>query len=226
MHEINISVRELIAFVMRAGSLDRPYVSLARMRQGTALHKLVQSHAPEGYISEVSLNCDIELSGVTFHLSGRADGVIDMGGTAILDEIKSTSRSLHSVSASDYPEYVAQAECYAYMYAAQNSYTKMTVRLTFISTDTYECEYHDSLRSIDELRGRVVGLLTEYLRFARIEAEGRGAFVESAKRLKFTHKDYRTGQQDIILETFAAIRKSKRLFVEAPTGIGKTLSVC
>ncbi len=226
MCEINISVRELIAFVMRVGSLDRPYVSFARLRQGTALHKLVQSHAPEGYIPEVSLGCDIELTGVTFHLSGRADGVIDTGGTAILDEIKSTSRSLHSVSTSDYPEYVAQAECYAYMYAAQNSYSKMTVRLTFVSTDTYECECHDSVRSIDELRGRVVGLLTEYLRFAKLEAEGRAAFAESAKKLRFPHKDYRIGQQDIILETFAAVRKGKRLFVEAPTGIGKTLSVC
>ncbi len=226
MREINISVRELIAFVMRAGSLDRPQVSLSRLRQGTALHKLVQSHAPEGYIPEVSLNCDIELSDVTFHLTGRADGVVDMGNSAIIDEIKSTSRSIHSVSASDYPEYVAQAECYAYMYASQNSYSKMTVRLTFVSTDTYECEHHDSVRSIDELRGRVIGLLTEYLRFAKIEAEGREAFAESAKKLKFPHKDYRMGQQDIILETFAAVRKGKRLFVEAPTGIGKTLSVC
>ena len=226
MREVNISVRELIAFVMRAGSLDRPQVSFARLRQGTALHKLVQSRAPEGYIPEVSLSCDIELSDVLFHLTGRADGVIDLGGSAILDEIKSTSRSLNSVSASDYPEYMAQAECYAYMYAAMNGYSKMTVRLTFVSTDTYEYDCHDAVKSIDELRGRVVGLLTEYLRFAKIEAAGREAFRESAKKLKFPHKDYRMGQQDIILEAFAAVRKSKRLFVEAPTGIGKTLSVC
>ena len=226
MASVNISVRELIAFVMRGGSLDRPYVSYARLRQGTALHKAVQSRAPEGYMPEVPLSADITLGDVTFHLTGRADGIIDDDSTAIVDEIKSTARSLTSVSPSDYPEYVAQAECYAYMYAAMHGYDRVTVRLTFVSTDTLECEHYDSVRSFDELRGRVVGLLSEYMRFAKIAADGTQAFKSSAKKLKFPHHDYRLGQQDIILDTFGAIRRSQRLMVQAPTGIGKTLSVC
>ncbi len=226
MSVVNISVRELIAFVMRRGSLDRPVVSFARLRQGTALHKMVQSQAPEGYMPEVPLSLDIPLGDVTFRLSGRADGIIDIGNTAVLDEIKSTSRNLASVSPSDYPEYTAQAECYAYIYAALKGYSKMTVRITFVSTDTHECEYHDNVLTINELRGRVVGLLTEYMRFAKLESEGFEAFKSSAKKLKFPHRDYRMGQQDIILETFGAVRRGKRLVAQAPTGIGKTLSVC
>lgn len=226
MNKVNVSVRELIAFVMRGGSLDRPHVSFARLRQGTALHRLVQSHAPEGYMPEVSLSADIELGGILFHLTGRADGIIDTGSTVLIDEIKSTSRQLRSVSASDYPEYVAQADCYAYMYASEHGYSKVTVRLTFVSTETNEYEHHDKVKSIDELRGRVVGLLTEYLPFAKLEAEGMEEFTKSAKVLKFPHRDYRLGQQDIILDTFRALRKGKRLFVEAPTGLGKTLAVC
>ncbi len=226
MATVNISVRELIAFVMRRGSLDRPIASLARLRQGTAIHKMVQSRAPEGYMPEVPLSCEITLGELTFHLSGRADGIIDGGTTAIIDEIKSTSRALTSLKLSDFPEYTAQAECYAYMYAAMRGYSRVTVRLTFVSTDTYECEHYDTVRSIDELRGRVVGLLTEYLPFAKIEAESIENFVSSAKKLKFPHHDYRLGQQDIILEAFAAVRKGKRLVAQAPTGIGKTLSVC
>ena len=226
MTKVNISVRELIGFVMRAGSLDRPYVSFARLRQGTALHKMVQSRAPEGYMAELPLECEIELGGIDFCLSGRADGIIDGGSTAIIDEIKSTSRALSSISPSDFPEYTAQAECYAYMYASAHGLSRVTVRLTFVSTDTYECEHFDAVRTFDELRGRVVGLLEQYLRFAKIEAESIENFTASAKKLKFPHHDYRLGQQDIILETFAAVRKGKRLIVQAPTGIGKTLSVC
>lgn len=226
MSDINISVRELIAFVMRRGSLDRPSVSFTRLRQGTALHKMVQSQAPEGYIAEVPLSLDIPIGDITFRLTGRADGIIDLGNTAVLDEIKSTARNLASVSLSDYPEYTAQAECYAYMYAMLKGYSRATVRITFVSTETHECEYHDTVRSIDELRGRVMGLLTEYMRFAELESAGIKAFTESAKRLKFPHHDYRMGQQDIILETFGAVRRGKRLVAQAPTGIGKTLSVC
>ncbi|MBO5217880.1 MAG: ATP-dependent DNA helicase, partial [Clostridia bacterium] len=42
----------------------------------------------------------------------------------------------------------------------------------------------------------------------------------------FPYKDFRLGQSDIILDVFRAIKKGRRLLVEAPTGIGKTLSVC
>ncbi len=226
MASVNISVRELISFVLRGGSLDRPHVSFARLRQGTALHQRVQGDAPEGYMPEVPLKSEITLGGVAFCLSGRADGIIDCGTTAIIDEIKSTSRALSSIKPSDYPEYTAQAECYAYMYAAEKGYSRVTVRLTFVSTETYECEHFDTVRTVDELRGRVVGLLTEYLPFAKIAAEGKENFISSAKKLKFPHRDFRLGQQDIILETFAAVRKGKRLVAQAPTGIGKTLSAC
>ena len=226
MARVDISVREIVGFVMRSGSIDRPIASFSRLRQGTKLHQLVQSRAPEGYIPEVPLECEITLGDLSFHLTGRADGIIDNGSGVIVDEIKSTSRALNTVRVYDYPEYSAQAECYAYMYAAAHGYERATVRLTFVSTDTLECEYYDNVRSLAELRGRVVGLLEEYSRFAKLEADGFEKFTASAKKIKFPHHDYRLGQQDIILDTFAAVRKGKRLLVQAPTGIGKTLSVC
>ncbi len=223
---VNISVRELVYFVMRSGSLDRQYASIMRMRQGTALHRLAEAAGGEGYCAEVPLECDIGYGEVKFHLSGRADGIIPGGDTAIVEEIKSTSRNLCSVSPEDYPEYIAQAECYAYMYAASNGLDALTVRITFISTKTHETQAYDAVKTADELRESVLSLLGGYYRFALIEANSRERFFLTAHKLKFPHHDYRPGQQDIILESFHAIRAKKRLFVQAPTGIGKTLSVC
>ncbi len=226
MADINISVRELIASVMRSGSIDRPFASFARLRQGTQIHKIIQQRAPEGYIPEVPLEAELVCGELKYRLRGRADGVIDNGTTAVIDEIKSVSRQLSSVRLSDYPEYTAQAECYAYMYALSHGYDRVTVRLTFVSVDTLDFEYYDSVKNLDELHGRVFGLLEQYNRFARLAADGFTRFRDSARKLKFPHKTYRLGQQDIILDTFAAVRKGKRLLVQAPTGIGKTLSVC
>ncbi len=226
MAELNISVRELIASVMRSGSIDRPFASFSRLRQGGRIHKIIQSQAPEGYIPEVPLEAELVCGDITYRLRGRADGIIDNGTTAIIDEIKTVSRALSSVRLSDYPEYAAQVECYAYMYALDHGYEKVTVRLTFVAADTLECEYFDSVKTLAELHGRVYGLIEQYSRFARLAVDGFSHFRESAKKLKFPHKDYRLGQQDIILDTFATVRKGKRLLVQAPTGIGKTLSVC
>ncbi len=224
--QVNISVRELISFVMRSGSVDRQYASFSRMRQGTALHRLVQSRGGEGYTPEVPLSLDIDYGELTFTLSGRADGIINAGGSVTVDEIKSIKKAPSHVSPADYPEYIAQAECYAYMYAKLYGLSSVTVRITFVSTETKEQESYDAVKTACELEESVYSLLKEYYRFAVLDAESREAFVSSAHRLKFPLKDYRMGQQDIILEAFHAVRDGQRLFVQAPTGIGKTLSVC
>ncbi len=226
MVSVNISVRELVSFVIRSGSMDRAHASYARLRKGTKLHQLVQSRGGDNYTSEVPLSCEIEYGGVTFCLSGRADGVISADGGYILDEIKSVSKPPNSLSPEDYPEYEAQADCYAYMLARAHGLPSVTVRLTFISVETYETESYDAVRTADELRERVLALLIKYYPFAKLDAEGRERFTTSASKLKFPHKTYREGQQDIILETFRTVKKGGKLFVQAPTGIGKTLSVC
>jgi len=224
--KVDISVRELIAFVMRSGSVDRPYATYSRLRQGTRLHKMVQQKGGEGYTPEVPLECDIEYGELLFTLSGRADGVISAGGAYVIDEIKSTSRPLSSVSPEDYPEYVAQAECYAYMLCMKHGLARVTVRITFVSTDTLETEAYDAVKTADELKMSVFALIESYYRFAVLEFEARERFVSSAHKLKFPYHVYRQGQKDIILGTFHAVRSKERLFVQAPTGLGKTLSVC
>lgn len=226
MATVNISVRELISFVMRSGSMDRPRASFARLRQGTKLHQLVQSRGGDGYASEVPLSCEIEYGGLSFRLTGRADGIISKDGGYIVDEIKSISRAPQGVSPEDYPEYEAQADCYAYMLATAYELPRVTVRLTFISVDTLESESYDVVRGAEELHARVIALIEKYYRFAKLEAEGLERFVTTANKLKFPHRSYRKGQQDIILEAFRTVKKGGKLFVQAPTGIGKTLSVC
>ncbi len=222
---VNISVRELVGFVLRSGSADS-ISRLSRMREGTRLHKLVQERAGEGYFPEVPLSCDIEYEGIVYHISGRADGIIDTEGSAVIDEIKSTSRPISSIEPEDYPEYIAQADCYGYMYALKRGLAALTVRLTFIEASTHEIEYFDSRRTLDELRLRLETLLSHYHRFAKLRCESRAELIQGASHLKFPYREFRQGQSDIVLETYRTLKKGQRLLIEAPTGIGKTLSVC
>lgn len=224
--KINISVRELISFVMRSGSMDRPRASYARLRVGTKIHKLIQDRGGDGYMAEVPLSCDIEYEDIVFSVSGRADGIISDEKGYTVDEIKSISRSPSGISPEDYPEYEAQADIYAYMLTKLYGACGVTVRLTFVSVESLESESYGVFRTAKELEERVFSLLSRYYRFAKLMADGAERFTSSAGKLKFPHKTYREGQQDIILDTFRSIKKGGKLFVQAPTGIGKTLSVC
>lgn len=224
--EVEISVRELVSFVMRRGSLDRAVASFDRLQLGGRLHRGYQSRQSPPYAAEVPLSVSIDFRDITFKISGRADGVTSEDCGAVVEEIKTTGRALTAVSPNDFPEYMAQADLYAYMYASENSLPGVTTRITFINTATEEWKSHDTYVSAEELRGKVLSILEAYYPFAKFSADGMANFISSAKKIKFPHHDYRLGQQDIILDTFRAVRGKKRLFVEAPTGLGKTLSVC
>lgn len=224
--EIGISVRELVSFVMRRGSMDKAIASFDRLQLGGRLHRSYQLRQEPPYSAEVPMSVSFDFRDVTFKISGRADGITTEDCGAVVEEIKTTGRSLSSVSPKDYPEYMAQADLYAYMYATEKGLAGVTTRITFINTATEEWKSHDTYASIDELRGKVSSILEAYYPFAKFTADGMAKFISSAKKIKFPHRDYRLGQQDIILDTFRAVRGKKRLFVEAPTGLGKTLAVC
>lgn len=224
--EIELSVRELVSFVMRRGSIDRPVASYERLQLGGRLHRSYQQRQTPPYLPEVSISRNVEYRDIIFSLTGRADGVIEDGDFVAIEEIKTTKRAVNKLLPADFPEYLAQAELYAYMYAKNKALTKIITRITFINTDTEEAKSHDFAFSISELEGRVFDILEKYYPFALLRAEGLRDFITSAKKLKFPFHDYRLGQQDIILDVFRTLRAGGRLFAEAPTGLGKTLSVC
>lgn len=224
--EITVSVRELVSFIMRRGSVDRSVASFERLNTGSKLHRSYQMKQKPPYIAEVPLFATVNYNDITFNINGRADGIISDEAHAIIEEIKTTSKSVSSASPEDFPEYIAQADLYAYMYALEKGFNKITTRITFINTESGEASSHDTVYGFEELRVRVFKLLQMYYPFALLYAHGSERFITSAKKLKFPHHDYRMGQKDIILETFRTVRRGERLFVEAPTGLGKTLSVC
>ncbi|MBF2482580.1 hypothetical protein IA817_14925, partial [Listeria seeligeri] len=75
MEKVQISVRRLVEFVQRSGSIDSRMTSSDRALEGTKIHQLLQKEAGEEYVAEVRLSIDREVDGVAFSLDGRADGI-------------------------------------------------------------------------------------------------------------------------------------------------------
>ncbi|MBC8931228.1 ATP-dependent DNA helicase, partial [Escherichia coli] len=87
MRKVRISVRRLVEFVRRSGSIDNRMTSSDRALEGTKIHQLLQKEAGEEYAAEVRLNLDRIVDGIAFSLDGRADGIIN---GRMIDEIKTT----------------------------------------------------------------------------------------------------------------------------------------
>lgn len=72
----NLSVHQLVDFVLRKGDLDDRYFNNMTMAEGVAIHQYYQAKQNENYEAEVSLKTTITTTDYIIDLEGRCDGII------------------------------------------------------------------------------------------------------------------------------------------------------
>ena len=150
------------------------------------------------------------------------DEPVDLSGEVIIDEIKTTYRDLERI-ARPVSEHLAQAKCYAYIVATAAHLEKIGVRMTYVNTDTKEVRYFDSVYTFEEITAWFVSLARSYSRFADFEMGWKKIRNLSIESAKFPYT-YRNGQRELMAQVYNSITDKQRLFVMAPTGVGKTLA--
>ncbi len=222
--QIRISVRQLVEFILRSGDIDnRHHISPeSAMQEGSRIHRMIQKRMGADYQAEVTLKYTHPTPNYTLVLEGRADGVIDNGTTVLIDEIKGTYRDLFRMKAAN-PVHLAQAKCYAYMYSLKKDMDKIQVRMTYCNIETEDIRYFTEEIEIAELTQWFQNLIKEYLKWADYEYEWKKQRNESIQKLVFPFP-YRDGQKNLVTYVYQTIYHKRKLFLEAPTGVGKTIS--
>ncbi|SKC84743.1 ATP-dependent DNA helicase [Maledivibacter halophilus] len=240
-NDIKISVRNLVEFVLRSGDLDTSFRSTSRAVEGTRAHQKVQKSKGENYEAEVMLRHSFKYRGFVFKIEGRADGIIKeaigsnvkndenlaLGSHTSLiciDEIKSTMKSLEAIDENYNEVHWAQAKCYAYIYSLQNGLKNIDVQLTYFHLETEAVKNIKKNISFVELEEFFHNILDKYIVWANFTSKWSNIRNNTAKDLVFPFDNYRTGQRDLAILVYRTIRDKKKLFAQAPTGIGKTIS--
>ncbi len=221
-----ISVRALVEFVLRSGNIESGFASNARALEGTRLHQKLQKAEKEGYEKEVIFQKTVQLQeGVDLLVEGRADGVYtNPAGERVIDEIKSTVVNLEFIDVDRFPLHWAQAKCYAHMLAEQEELESVVVRLSYIHTETEEVKYLFQTYTAEELQLFWEDLICRYSRWVLWKDEWDGIRTESLQSLQFPFDEYRPGQRTMAAYIYKAIKDEEKIFMQAPTGIGKTVS--
>lgn len=221
---VRISVRNLIEFVMRSGDIDNSFKSNDRALEGIIAHNKIQSEYDKNYRKEVSMINTTKLEDVTFIVSGRCDGLFESGDVQMIDEIKSTTRLIDDLDPEINQMHWAQAKLYGYFYMEENKTKSIDVQLTYINIDEDYVKRHKITFSYEELKDFYLKILHKYLDFSKRIVKWREIRDESLKEVPFPHKEYRKGQRKMSVGIYQAILEKKNLFIDAPTGIGKTMS--
>ncbi len=224
MEQIKISVRELVEFILRSGDIDNRHhaSSETAMQEGSRLHRMIQKRMGADYQAEVTLRYTHETEHYVLVIEGRADGIVDTPAKKMIDEIKTTYRELAHMKGPN-SVHLAQAKCYAYIYALQKEIEKIQVRMTYCHIETEEIRYFDQEYSFAELKLWFEEVLQEYIKWADYQYQWKQERNASIREMQFPFP-YREGQKELVSYVYQTIYHKRKLFLEAPTGVGKTIS--
>jgi Rad3-related DNA helicases len=243
---IKISVRNLVEFILCSGDLDntRTRSDADAMQAGSRMHRKLQKQMGADYTAEVPLSITVPVNrdGIDFELTieGRADGVIRNNTIrddfsvlifeeeeanppeVIIDEIKGVYMELSHMTA-PVGVHRAQAMCYAYIYATQEDHSRIGIRMTYCNLDTENIRYFEETLSYEELSAWFDHLVSEYAKWAVWQIHWTEQRNDAVKALEFPFP-YREGQKELVTGVYKTVLRKKKLFIEAPTGVGKTIS--
>ena len=222
---VKISVRNLVEFILREGDIDQRRTAGAdkeQMQLGARIHRKIQRQMGSDYHAEVPLKMEVLCEGFTLCLEGRADGIIKRADEIVIDEIKGVLRELKYIE-EPVAVHLAQAKCYAYMYASQNHLEEIRIQMTYCQMETEEIKIFLQMFSIEELKTWMEDVIKRYEKWAKFQIEWRKVSRESIRQIQFPYA-YREGQKELAMSVYRTILRKKKLFIQAPTGIGKTMA--
>ena len=240
--EINISVRNLVEFIMRGGDLDNTRSGrdeIEAMHAGGRIHRKLQNQMGANYTPEVPLSITVQVTydGLSFDLTvdGRADGVLMNvpennenisvltfekekieKPEIVIDEIKGVYMDLSHLT-KPVQVHRAQAMCYAYIYAVKYQHSRIGIRLTYVNLESESLKYFEEDFSLEEISEWFDSLINEYAKWAVWQMRWIKQRDDRIKNLEFPFP-YREGQKELVTGVYKTILRKKKLFIEAPTG--------
>lgn len=226
MIKVELSVHDLVDFILRTGNIDSRIFNITTMQEGSKIHRSYQSLQGEKYIPEYFLKYSFEYGNYLYSISGRCDGIIiGDNGEIIIDEIKSTNIKLEDFFKQNKKWHLSQAEVYALIYCLTEDICKINVRLTYISQQDGRILINNYKYTKNKLLKRVYSYLDKYSAFLDSQKEFDDLKNISLKNMSFPFENFRKGQKEMIDLTYECIKNKDIYFFEASTGIGKTMSL-
>ncbi|MCT4486957.1 ATP-dependent DNA helicase [Levilactobacillus parabrevis] len=222
---IKLGVRELVEFTLRTGDLGSTSNSQNTALLGARIHRRLQKQRGENYQKEYYLDLNLTLNGTDYLLHGRADGVTLTDDGASIEEIKTSETVFDQLSENTLTLYWGQVKLYAYLLMQKETdLDEVTLTLTYFQTNTETTTQTDQVISRQAAKAFFDKVIAEYVTWLKFRSDLRERRDPTIQQLTFPFGHYRPGQRELAVAVYKTILTSKRLFAEAPTGTGKTIS--
>ncbi|MBR2722162.1 MAG: ATP-dependent DNA helicase [Clostridia bacterium] len=226
---LQISAEELCYRATLCGDLDlrlgkRNSPAFSRSFPDESLQNRVAREAQESgarYVPNVPLFLAVQAFDLHVEAQGCADGVL-YGDEVTVIAIRTTSGARFPYLLPAFEE--ALIKCHAYFLCCESALTHIRTRVSYYRAEDGTCRHYHGAYTREELGQFYLSLLERIRFFATFFATHATVALPSAAAACFPYSTVRPGQEELMKECYRDIRHGSRLFAQAPTGIGKTLS--
>ncbi len=223
-----ITVAQLISFSQDCFSMFSPH-DFAVVDSGEVAEKIAYSEEKNelgnSYYTAVNLRGTFKLDDTELTVTGVLKGVNRGPDGFVIDCVKSLRYPLSVINEQMYTPWLAESKCLAYLLSNARSLEAVSIRLIFVHTETLEKKKITLKFSKSDLQNYFSSLLYEYLRWNKLYADHIDKRSQTLSRTHFPFESMRDGQETIMREVYSAISDKRPLYVNAPTGIGKTSAI-
>lgn len=223
---IELSASELCALVSRASDLDSrapAEMNIQNKKFDAYLSQLPDyNRAHEPVRALVELFNTAQINGNYYTVTALAHRAYRVGDNGFVDRFVERRFADDCAFPDNYD--ISMLKLCAYFYAAKNSLHRVNVRIVFCFKDTQKIKTVEDSFTLEALKKDYFQLLERADFFGRLMLERKNEILPIAKRVPFPYTEIRDGQERMIKSIYRGIVKGKNTFVQAPTGIGKTIS--
>jgi len=220
MKHLRVSVRSLVEHSLRSGDLVQQFVESIHPVDAIRAHQRIQDSRPDNYLREVPVSYQLETNDFLLEIRGRIDGVLQVDGQTLIEEIKTTQ----GTPTENNELHWGQAKVYSFIYAADTDLEVIDTRLTYYLFKSGKTEEYTRRHTLDELADFFFYLTGRYLERQKNLVDWYRDRDESVTEGGFPFPSYRPGQREMAVAVYRTIKARGQLLVQAPTGIGKTMA--
>ena len=219
---VELDGRELCMLALRHGDLDGFLLGAGELpRDDREMFYRLQSEAGAYYNPDVELCNTTSFGGLYYTVSLTADGVIRKGGVEV-DKIKCVKGKSFFASPDELT--LALLKCSAYFLAVKEGLSVIDGRVSYYNVENKKLKYFRYRFLLSELKNFYDGLIEKISYRGEIARQRVCEGLPSAESAVFPYGELREGQENMIRSCYSALKGGRRMFVEAPTGTGKTIS--
>jgi len=224
MKQISVSVKEIVELIYGSGNIMSTKNLMTRVQEGIEIHSYWQNQYLDVDKKEVVCKINYETEELNLEISGRIDGVLFRDGEFMIEEIKSTHIDFDQLEENTTPSHLAQAKIYAYIYAFTSELKRINVVLTYIAVNDLKTKQFNKSFTLKQLENFYNKTVEKYLNWIEIQENHEKARQKSIIGLEFPFPEYRLNQREMMAYIYRNILNKGKLYLEAPTGIGKTIA--